>query len=178
TITVANGRPTDAMVVFQAGGGVLKSLITQNTINYAGTQRAILLQAGQDGNGSVEATITDNDIDIQLDGAGNAVTGILAQSAITGPGVTTAVCVDIGGGGAASNTFTHSLGGAMAGGDIRVRQRNDGTMRLPGYGGAATDTAAVITYLTGRNTVVSAPTATADSSGFAGGAACSAPTIP
>jgi hypothetical protein len=66
----------------------------------------------------------------------------------------------------------------MAGGDIRVRQRNDGTVRLPGYAGGATDTAAVITYLSGRNTVVSAPTATFDSTGFAGGGACVQPTIP
>lgn len=63
----------------------------------------------------------------------------------------------------------------MAGGDIRVRQRNDGTVRLPGYAGGATDTAAVISYLNGRNVEVSSSTATADSSGFSGGAACTQP---
>jgi hypothetical protein len=86
------------------------------------------------------------------------------------------MCVDIGGAGALSNTFTHSLGGAIAGGDIRVRQRNDGTMRLPGYAGGATDLTAVANYLNGRNVEVSSSTATADSSGFAGGVACIQPT--
>ena len=177
-ITIANGRPTDGIFVFQAGGGSLRTAIQNNTINYAGTQRAILLQAGQDGNGSIESTITGNNIDIQLDGAGNAVAGILAQSAITGPGNTASLCFDMGGAGGLRNTFTHSLGGSMAGGDIRVRQRNDGTVRLPGYVGGATDTAAVVTYLSGRNTVVSTPTATFDFSGFSGGGACVPPTIP
>jgi hypothetical protein len=73
------------------------------------------------------------------------------------------------------NSFTHSLGGTIAAGDIRVRQRNDGIVRLPGYAGSATDAAAVIAYLAGRNTIVSASTATFDSAGFAGGAACQQP---
>ena len=58
---------------------------------------------------------------------------------------------------------------------MRVRQRFDGTMRLPGYAGAATDTAAVAAFLNGRNAEVSASTATADSTGFAGGGACTQP---
>jgi hypothetical protein len=177
-ITVGNGRPADAISVFQAGGGALRAAITNNTFSYAGTQRVILVQAGQDGNGSIDTTITGNAIDIQLDGAGNAVAGILAQSAITGPGVTSALCFDMGGAGALSNTFTHSLGGAIAAGDIRVRQRNSGTVRLPAYGGSATDTVAVVNYLSGRNTLVSAPTATFESTGFAGGGACTQPTLP
>ncbi len=178
-IAVANGRPTDAVSILQAGAGDLTVAVTGNTINYAGVQRAILLQGGQDGNGAINATITRNTIDIALDGTGNAVAGILAQTAITGPGNTTSMCASIGGTGAQSNTFTHSLGGAMAAGDIRVRQRNDGTVTLPGYAGAATDTAAVISYLNGRNTVVSASTATADSTGFAGGGGgCTAPIVP
>ncbi|HPE71425.1 MAG TPA: Ig-like domain-containing protein [Candidatus Competibacter sp.] len=177
-ITIANGRTTDAILIFQAGAGALKVAVTNNVINYAGTQRAILLQGGQDGNGSIDATLTGNNFDIQLDGVGNAVAGILAQNAVTGPGNTTSLCADIGGTGALKNTFTHSLGGSMGGGDIRVRQRNDGTVRLSGYGGAATDTAAVATYLNGRNTVVSPSTATFDSTGFAGGGACTQPTLP
>lgn len=177
-ITIGNGQTTDAISIFQAGGGALKVAVTNNVINYAGTQRAILVQAGQDGNGTVDFTMTGNTVDVQLDGAGNAVAGVLAQTAITGPGNTASVCADIGGAGGLSNTFTHSLGGTMAGGDIRVRQRNDGTFRLPGFGGPATNTANVIAYLAGRNTLVSAATATADSTGFGGGGACSAPVIP
>ncbi len=127
--------------------------------------------------GSTDLTITDNDIDIELDGTGNAVTGILANTAVTGPGNTSSMCADIDGAGTFASIFTHSLGGSMAAGDIRVRQRNDGTVRLPGYAGSATDSAAVISYLAGRNAEVSAATATLVSTGFAGGGACTQPTL-
>lgn len=179
TMTVGNDLTTDGIVVFNAGGGAMNVKINNNTLNYRGTQRAILLQSGQDGAGAINATITGNDIDVQLDGTSNAVNGILAQAAITSPtGDGASVCADIGGAGVLSNTFTHSLGGALAGGDIRVRQRNNGTMRLPGYGGSATDTAAVASYLDGRNTEVSPSTASVQSTGFAGGGACTQPTLP
>ena len=111
-------------------------MITNNTINYAGTQRAIIFQAGQDGTGNTNATITGNNIDMQLDGASNAVTGIFVQSAVaTRPAQHLSLCADIGGAGALRNTFTHSPAATMAAGDIRVRQRFDGNVRLPGYGG-------------------------------------------
>jgi Bacterial cadherin-like domain/Bacterial Ig domain len=174
-ISIANGRTTDAFSINKTGNGTLIASITNNTISYAGTQRAVLVQAG-DGNGVLETTVTGNAIDVQLDGAGNAVAGLLAQASTTTN--TPSMCVDIGGAGTLKNTFTHSLGGSMAGGDIRVRQRNTGTVRLPGYAGVATDTAAVVTYLSGRNTVVSTPTATADSTGFDGGGACAQPVVP
>jgi Big-like domain-containing protein/putative Ig domain-containing protein len=176
-ITVPNNRPTDGISIFNAGAGALKIAVTGNTLNYGGSQRAILVQGGQDGNGSIDATITGNAIDVQLDGVANAVNGIMAQTAITGPGNTSSLCADIGGPGV-PNTFVHSLGGGLAGGDIRVRQRNDGTVRLPGYAGGATDTAAVAAYLDGRNSVVSLSTATAQSSGFADGGSCSQPSVP
>jgi hypothetical protein len=174
-ITVGTDRTTDGLSIFAAGGGNLTVAVTNNTISYAGTQRGILVQGGQDGNGVMNVTITGNSMDVKLDGTLDAVNGILAQTAITGPGNTTSLCADIGGG---ANTFTHSTGGSLAGGDIRVRQRNDGTIRLPGYAGAATDTAAVAAYLDGRNNEVSASTASAQSTGFAGGGACTQPVVP
>ncbi len=176
TITTENGHTADGISVFNAGAGPLKISITGNTMNYAGTQRAILMQGGQDGAAVLEGTITGNTIDIQLDGTGNAVAGILAQVIVATPsGNGTTMCADIGGAGALKNTFLHSLGGTMAGGDIRMRQRNGGPVKLPGYGGAGGDNAAVVTYLTGRNTIVSAPTATNDDALFSGGGACLQP---
>jgi VCBS repeat-containing protein len=175
-ITVANGLAADGITINNAGGGAMNTVISGNTFDYAGSQRAILLQSGTDGAGALNATVTGNNIDIKLDGANNAVAGILAQASVTSPqGDGASICADTGGAGALSNTFTHSLGGSLAAGDIRVRQRNNGTMRLPGYGGGATDTAAVIAYLNGRNAEVSPSTATADSTGFAGGGACTQP---
>ena len=167
TITTANGLTADGISVFNAGGGDMRVAITNNTIDYAGAQRAILIQAGQDGNGSTRARIAGNAIDIKLDGAGNAATGILVQTAITGPGNTSSIDLSIGGAGALANTFTHSLGGSIASGDIRVRQRDDGTINLDGYVGGATDLVAVIGYLDGRNSVVSSSTASA-ATGFTG----------
>jgi hypothetical protein len=104
---------------------------------------------------------------------------VFAQASVTSPeGDGSSLCADIGGAGALSNTITHSLGGTLAAGDIRIRQRFNGTARLPGYAGGATDTAAVTAYLNGRNAVVSPSTATADSTGFAGGGACTQPVVP
>ena len=47
-------------------------------------------------------------------------------------------------------------------------------MRLPGYGGSTTDTAAVASYLLGRNTAVTASASAPDatSGGYVGGATC------
>jgi len=176
TITTGNGVTADAIAVNNAGGGVLNVAITDNTLSYAGTQRAILIQGGVDGNGTTRATITGNDIDILLDGVGNAQNGILAQNGLVA-GVTSHMDLNIGGAGSLANTFTHSLGGAIAGGDIRVRQRNDGTVNLDGYAGAATDTAAVNAYFNGRNDEVSSSTSTVQTVGFTGNASPSFITV-
>src|SRR6185369_11055253 len=150
TVTIANGLNADGIIFNNAGGGQMNALINGNTFDYAGTQRAIIAQSGQDGNGTNNVTVTGNNIDIKLDGAGNAVAGIFAQNAVTGPPAasnTSSMCIDIGGAGAASNTFTHSQNtGSIAGGDMRVRQTFDGTVKLPGFAGPV-NTAQVNAYL-------------------------------
>ena len=188
-IVVADGQIADGIIVNHAGHGTLTTAITGNTITYRGTQRAINIQGGQDNTvpSQLNATVTGNSINMQLDGTGNAVTGILAQVAVASPsGDNMNMCADIGGAGTLANTFTHSLGGNMAAGDIRARQRFVTTVTLPGYGGANNDNAAVVAYLAGRNTLVNSPTATATNEvgattgagGFVGGAACAQPAFP
>jgi hypothetical protein len=162
-ITVANGLPADGFLAFNAGGGFMNMAITGNTFDYAGTQRAIAIQGGQDGAAKVNATVTGNNIDVKLDGAGNATTAIFAQVSVASPsGDNSEMCADIGGATAAlRNTVTHSIGGAnMPAGDMRMRQRFDSIVRLPGYTGAAADEVAVQTYLQGRNTLVNVPQTT------------------
>jgi hypothetical protein len=112
--------------------------------------------------------VTGNTIDISNT---TSTTGILAQSAITHPsGEGASINLNVGGATAAlRNTFTHSGGAVLAAGDIRVRQRFDGNFNLDGYAGTAFDNAAVVAYLNGRNTVVSASTATSDDTGGLGG---------
>lgn len=179
-ITIPDQRTTDAILVFAAGGGDTRTAITNNTISYRGTQRPITIQGGQDGAAIMDTIITGNTIDIQLDGTNNALGGILANVIIATPGGNgSTLCADIGGAGTLANTFTYSIGGGpLAAGDIRVRQRNGGPVRLPGYAGAANDNAAVIAFLNGRNNEVSPSTATNDNGLFSGGAACAAPVIP
>jgi hypothetical protein len=94
------------------------------------------------------------------------------------------MCANIGGAGA-QNVFTHSLGGNIAAGDIRIRQRFVTTVSLPGYSGANNNDAAVVSYLAGRNTLVNSPTATATNEvgvtpgagGFVSGS-CTLPVFP
>ena len=175
-LTTENGHTADNIIVNNTGGNNLTVAITGNTIDYAGTQRAINIQGGQDGASIMSATVTGNTIDVKLDGTGNAQNAILANSQIADPsGAGSSLCVDIGGAGALANTITHSLGGTLAGGDIRVRQRFAANVRLPGYAGGPTDTAAVAAYLDGRNTEVSPSTASFLSGSFTGGAACTQP---
>jgi hypothetical protein len=67
--------------------------------------------------------------------------------------------------------------GANGGTDFRVRQRFGTTVRLPGYVGGATDTAAVVTFIQGRNTGTETGSATvqAPGAGFVGGVPCTQP---
>ena len=102
------------------------------TIDYRGTQRAILIQGGQDGAGQLNVTVTGNTIDMQLDGIGNAVAGILAQVAVASPsGDNTEHVRRYRRRGRLQDTFTHSLGGIIAAGDVRVRQRFVTTVDTP-----------------------------------------------
>jgi len=90
-------------------------------------------------------------------------------------------CADIGGAGALSNSVAGGGSGAVPpnNADIRLRQRQATTVRLPGYGGANNDNAAVVAYLTGRNTLTTAAAANTvpTGGGYIGGAACTAPSF-
>jgi hypothetical protein len=175
-IDVENGHNGDAVSINNAGGGTLSVLMTNNDIDYAGTQRAVNVQGGTDGAAQTHFTATGNNIDVLLDGTGNAVNAFLGNSQVADPsGAGSFLCFDVGGAGALSNTITHSLGGTMAGGDIRVRQRFSANVRLPGYVGGAQDTTAVANYLDGRNAEVTPSTATFQTGSFQGGAACTQP---
>jgi hypothetical protein len=95
-------------------------------------------------------------------------------------------CADIGGAAALSNNITNGGKGVVNPNnvDVRLRQRQSTTVRLPGYGGANTDNTAVQSYLLGRNTTRVQPNGAAASNtvptggGFIGGAACTQPTVP
>lgn len=66
--------------------------------------------------------------------------------------------------------------------DIRLRQRFNTIIRLPGYGGANNDTTAVNNFVSGNNTggptVSSSDNVAGGGGGFVGGAACAVPATP
>ncbi len=85
------------------------------------------------------------------------------------------VCATIGGAGALKNTLTNSGLVANGGFDLRSQQRFNTTIRLPGYGGANNDNAAVTTFLSGQNTFSTSSVSqnvAGGGGGYVGGAAC------
>jgi Bacterial Ig-like domain/Bacterial Ig domain/FG-GAP-like repeat len=124
----------------------------------------------RDGNGSIHATVTGNTVSNPGTFASN---GLVAQAGAIGTDAGF-LCVDVGGAGAAANSLAGS--GANGGTDFRVRQRFGTTVRLPGFAGGSTDTAAVVTFIQGRNTGSETGSATVQPpAGFLGGAPCNIP---
>ena len=122
----------------------------------------------RDGSPTLNATITGNTIANPGTFGGN---GILATAgAITTDAGT--ICAAITG-----NTLAGSGGSGTT--DFRLRQRFRTTFRLPGYAGAAGDTAAVVAFVQGNNPGTETGSATANfpagGGGFVGGAACPTP---
>jgi hypothetical protein len=163
----------------QAGDGTVTVAVTNNQF-FQYNNDALLLQtgAGVVKGGNFNAIVTGN----TMSNAGNnpsigvPVQGVNLNGGVT-PGDTFSTCAQIGGAGTLKNDLDSAIG-PFGGGDYRLRQRQSTTVRLPGYGGAATDTAAVTAFVNAANTVSGSGTATVNSppgGGFVGGAACSTP---
>ncbi len=124
--------------------------------------------------GALNATITGNTV--KEPGTGGLPMNGIHLNGGTVPGDTYQICASVGGAGALANDITGS--GANAGTDFRLRQRQATTVRLPGYGGANNNDAAVVTFVQANN--VGAPSGLASNTvptggGFVGGAACPTP---
>ena len=129
-----------------------------------------------DGGGVLNLTVTDNTVDVGTDvntqqpffmNAGSTSTNVFGL-----PDSHT-VCLAMTGNTLANGPFVLD--------DFRVRQRFDTTFRLPGYGGAADDTAAVVAFIAGNNPVSTGSATTAfptSGAGFVGGAGCTVPIVP
>ena len=163
-----------------AGTGTQNISITNSQFHQYNND-AVLLQTGagvvRDGN--FNATVTGNTVSDPGNNPSIAlpVQGVNLNGGVT-PGDSFAICLQLGGAGALKNDLDSAQSPVNGGGDYRLRQRQSTTVRLPGYGGAATDTAAVVTFANGNNTVSGSGTATVNSppgGGFVGGAACPTP---
>lgn len=153
-------------------------------------QFAILLTAGganmnpgQPNNAALNATITGNTVSNPGTLGSLTTNGIQLNAGTTSNSTVTGgtpdqyqVCLDVGGAGALSNSMANT--GLNGGQDLRLRQRFSTTVRLPGYGGANNNDAAVQGYLSGRNTVASTAVSNnvaGGGGGYVGGAACPQP---
>ena len=149
-----------ALKLQTVGGGTQTWAVTNNTI-YGYNNYGIEVLAGGSASaqsGNVNTTITGN----LIAQPGNTLgTQAISKNGIhlnigTVTGDTYAACAAIGGAGALANSIsTAGLDGVPATGagdnDFRLRQRQSTTIRLPGYGGAATDTSAVNLYIASQN---------------------------
>ena len=172
----------DDIVVELNSIGTHNATVSNNNVRQNNNGHQITLTKRNDTggvpNGTLNVTISGNTVK-EPGGGGGA--GILVNSG-TATNDAGTVCVDIGGAGALANDLVgggKNLFGADE--DFRVRQRFATTVRLPGYGGAATDAAAVVAFIQGRNTGVETGSATVQSppgGGFVGGAACTAGALP
>lgn len=131
--------------LLHAGTGTMSWTVTNNNIHqYNGQGIMIQAGAGAVAGGTLNAAVSGN----TLSSPGNnpsfsaATQGLHVNSGVT-PGDSFTTCVDVG-----ANTIGGS--GRNGGTDFRVRQRQSTTVRLPGYGGAAGDTAAVVAFVQGK----------------------------
>jgi hypothetical protein len=142
---------------------------------------------GFGGSGTMNATITGNDIQESGTPANSAQPGILiTQGTQSGPPTDTDQgCFDIGGVGAAKNSITNfnTASGGTSVNRIRVNARFSTTSRFPGYTGTATGATSgtdLATYLLGRNTASNSVNANSSTGGFLNtspaGSACLQPT--
>ena len=184
----SGSREGSALKVQSAGQGTLTVAITNNQIHQYNNNGIELLTGGgaTAQSGTFNATITGNTIDTPGNTAGTIAipkNGIHLNGG-TVVGDTYAICAQIGGAGALANSIATSGKDAVPPtvGDIdfRLRQRQTTTVRLPGYAGGNTDTAAVVAFVAGNNSGNGAPAGLASTQapggGFVGGAACTAPT--
>jgi VCBS repeat-containing protein len=133
------------------GAATVKALVTNNNLSqYANTSGLELLQ--NDGSGTLDATVRGNTITKPatveeaepLQFGMRVIVGSLAGDKGTS-------CLDIGG---ATAELKNNLTGAASteNPDLRFSMNGEATAQLAGYTGGAHETAAVNTYLAGRNT--------------------------
>ncbi|WP_170234267.1 beta strand repeat-containing protein, partial [Segetibacter aerophilus] len=138
--------------------------ITNNHVRQYNNQ-GIQIQAGAGiaYSGNIIATISGNTI--SNPGVNPAIGGVFQGLHLNGgvtPGDNFLICFNVG-----SNTITGS--GRNGGTDFRVRQRQSTTVRLPGYGGANNNDAAVVSFIQGKLVTAATGSALNNVAGGGGG---------
>jgi len=161
------------IALVSAAGGNFTSLVNGNIIRqYNNT--GIRLQAGdQMGNPlSFNVTVTSNTVG-NPGSVNTNFNGIQLNNGTVATDNFTS-CVDI-----RSNSIAGSGSGAVSpnNADVRLRQRQSTTVRLPSYGGANNNDAAVVAFVSGNNTVSTGASSNTvpTGGGYVGGASCPTP---
>jgi VCBS repeat-containing protein len=182
--------------------GTLSGTISGNTIGTAavvdsGSSQFNGITTYVEGNGTLTETITGNTvrqyanfagIDVRVRAGSPTLNATITSNTIANPGTFATNGLFVQGGAATTDGGTicaamsaNSITGSSANGatDFRLRQRFNTTIRLPGYAGAAGDTAAVVAFVQSNNGGTPTGSATVafptTGGGFVGGAACPTP---
>jgi hypothetical protein len=152
-------------------GGSHTTVISNNLVRQFHND-GILVLAGE-GNAALNATVTGNtvsnpDASIASFHGMHFNIGTLPTDALP-------ACLDV-----KNNSLTNAANEANGGVDLRMRQRQLTSVRLPGYAGANNDNTAVQTFLTATNsnavtTILASNTVATGGGGYTGGAACLQP---
>ena len=153
-------------------GGSHTTLITNNLVRQFHND-GILIQAGE-GNAAFNVTMTGNTVS-DPDASLASFHGVHFNiGTISVPADALQACLDV-----RNNTLTNGANEPNGGVDLRMRQRQATTVRLPGYGAANNDNAAVQAFLMGTNgnavTTILASNSVPTGGGYVGGAACPQP---
>ena len=164
----SGSESSNTITITSNGAGTTTVAVTGNTLRQYGNGHGILLD-NKEGSSTLNATVTGNNID---NPGTFAINGIhVSAGATAGPPADTGLtCAAVTG-----NTVTNA---GLATADIRLRQRFNTTIRLPGYAGASSDTTAVNSFVAGNNggaEVTSIHNVGGGGFGYVGGAACPTP---
>ena len=152
--------------VISNGAGLTTVAISGNQVRQYANPYGILVNV-KEGSSSMNAIITGNTV---ASPGTFAINGIRVDAGAT-TGDNGTLCAAVTG-----NSVAASGPGADT--DIRLRQRFNTTIKLPGYGGSNSDTAAVNSFVMANNTgadVSSAQNVSGGGGGFIGGTACPTP---
>lgn len=174
-IVSSGSRTASALKLQLVSGGSSTWAVRNNTIRQYGLHgiEVVTGGGGAPGSGALDTTLTGNTV---LEPGVNDP-GIVRQGIHYNVGTLTGdtfqVCAGLSG-----NSVRGSGVDPVTPYDVRLRQRQSTSFRLPGYAGAPLDTAAVQSFVAGQNTVGGpAPSVSAavSTNGFTGGGACALP---
>ena len=140
--------------VLADGTGTYTAAITGNTVRQY-DNFGIFMQTGGSGvvgSAAMNITVTGNTVaEPEPVGPGSLATNGFHLNGGVSVGDTYQICVSLSGNTLAGSGQDSNPAGSGTEQDFRLRQRQSTTVRLPGYAGGATDTAAVVAFLQGQN---------------------------